>query len=114
MQQFSIDRRLSSRRTGRSGGRRAIDRPVRSSTTPVCPCCGQRSTILAGEADGGWWFVCDSCDHLWDQRLVGDRTIPDLEVASGEIRYRSEPEPRPRLSIKALWWRKGGLGRTSH
>ena len=69
MQQVFIDNRIASRRSARGGGRRATDRPVSSTTRPVCPCCGQRSTILAGEADGGWWFVCDSCDNLWDQRL---------------------------------------------
>ena len=69
MQQLFIDNRISSRRSAREGGRRAIDRPVSASTRPVCPGCGQSSTILAGEADGGWWFVCDSCDNLWDQRL---------------------------------------------
>ena len=28
-----------------------------------------------GEADGGWWFVCGDCDHLWNERerLVSDR-----------------------------------------
>ena len=113
MQQFSVDRRISSRRTGRSGGRRASDRPVTSSTTPDCPCCGQSATILAGEADGGWWFVCDSCDHLWDQRLVGDRTIPDLQLTSGATRYRPELETGPRLFTRALSLWKPGLGKTS-
>jgi hypothetical protein len=26
---------------------------------------------LAGEAEGGWRFVCLACDHLWDQRQIG-------------------------------------------
>jgi hypothetical protein len=24
--------------------------------------------VQAGESDGGWWFVCDACDNIWDQR----------------------------------------------
>ena len=37
MQQLFIDNRVSSRRSAREGGRRAIDRPVSASTRPVCP-----------------------------------------------------------------------------
>ncbi len=101
MQQFSVDRRISSRRIGREGGRRAPDRPVSASLTPVCPGCGQNATILAGEADGGWWFVCDSCDHLWDQRSAGDRTSNDRKVDSDKTRSRTEREA---LSRKTLSW----------
>ena len=37
MQQFSVDRRISSRRYGRDGGRRATDRPVSSSSHSCLP-----------------------------------------------------------------------------
>ena len=86
MQQITDDRRISSRRNGRHGGRRATDQPVNSLTIPVCPCCGLASTILAGEAEGGWWFLCDSCDHLWNQRC---HAIPS--IAQKETLVRGSP-----------------------
>ncbi len=62
------EQRVGDRRFGRGGGRRASDRPARH-TTPQCPACHRAGTALqAGEAEGGWWFVCTVCDHLWDQR----------------------------------------------
>jgi hypothetical protein len=63
-------RRLTDRRSSRGGGRRATDSPTRASEVPACPTCRQPGVaVLAGESEGGWWFVCLSCDHLWDQRL---------------------------------------------
>jgi hypothetical protein len=112
MQQIVVDRRVSNRRTDRPGGRRSTDHPVESSSSPDCPCCGHHATILAGESEGGWWFVCESCDHLWDQRLVGNRAS-ELEVASAETRSRLEdPQSRSRLSSAALSWWRVALGRT--
>jgi hypothetical protein len=26
------------------------------------------TAVTAGESEDGWWFVCLTCDHLWDQR----------------------------------------------
>jgi hypothetical protein len=43
---------------------------------------------LAGEADGGWWFVCMACDHLWDQRWTHSNRLHD-EEASVQIATRS-------------------------
>ena len=69
MEETTVDRRTSARRTIRGGGRRATDAPAAGVALPDCPMC-QRPGIamLAGEAEGGWWFVCLGCDHLWDQR----------------------------------------------
>jgi hypothetical protein len=110
MQQITIDRRVSSRRTGRPGGRRATDQPVTSTTTPVCPDCRQSATVLAGESDGGWWFVCDSCDYLWDQRLVANRPLSEFDLAPG-FTTRSKPPSGSWLSTAALSWWKLALGR---
>jgi hypothetical protein len=35
-----------------------------------------------GEADGGWWFVCGHCDHLWNERerLMNDRSAIHADV----------------------------------
>lgn len=113
MQQIVVDRRVSNRRTDRAGGRRATDHPVNSSARPDCPCCGHDATILAGEAEGGWWFVCESCDHLWDQRLVGNRTSePDIASCDTGDRLK-EPQSGPRLSSTALSWWRVALGRTA-
>ena len=113
MQQITVDRRVSSRRSVRSGGRRSTDRHMSSTATPDCPCCGQRDTILAGESEGGWWFVCDACDHLWDQRLVRASASSEIQVNSSHRRVRAAPRTGSWLSSAALSWWKMALGRTS-
>jgi hypothetical protein len=66
---IATDRRTSNRRSSRGGGRRSIDPPATPADTPICPACqAEGAAILAGEADGGWWFVCLACDSLWDER----------------------------------------------
>lgn len=68
------NQRMCDRRSSRGGGRRAADRPDPSVDVPTCPMCLTRGVAsLAGESDGGWWFVCLACDHLWDQREVNHR-----------------------------------------
>jgi hypothetical protein len=68
---IKTDRRVSDRRSFRGGGRRASDRPSPLSDLPTCPMCRKPGVAsLAGESDGGWWFVCLACDHLWDRRLA--------------------------------------------
>ena len=62
-------RNVRDRRSARFGGRRASDWPSLSVEPPNCPACLRTSTaVLAGEAEGGWWWVCVACDHLWDER----------------------------------------------
>ena len=113
MQQITVDRRVSSRRSARSGGRRSTDRQISSTATPVCPCCGQHDTVLAGEAEGGWWFVCDTCDHLWDQRRVRTDAAPEILVNSSNRGIRAEPRTASWLSSAALTWWRMASGRTS-
>jgi hypothetical protein len=38
--------------------------------------------MLAGESDGGWWFVCAACDHLWDERHSPDERIQDEAITA--------------------------------
>ena len=75
MRVVTLDRSLPTRRSGRHGGRRRSDQPGTSTAAPLCPRCRRMGAILAGEAEGGWWFVCDACDHLWDQRALVNRTM---------------------------------------
>src|SRR5262245_60812619 len=110
MEPITVDRRISTRRHGRRGGRRATDQPASSTTTPLCPRCRQDATVLAGEAEGGWWFVCESCDCLWDQRLLANRS-PEKEVTSNQA--ASPAEPRSWRSSAALSWLRFASGRTS-
>jgi hypothetical protein len=71
MPETAVERRGSIRRNVRPGGRRATDRRAARATTPECPNCRRAgAAVLAGEAEGGWWFVCEICDHLWDQRTT--------------------------------------------
>jgi len=62
------DRRIIQRRTHGRGGRRSTDADRRSTDLPACPKCGVAGATEAGSADGGWWFVCAGCDHLWNER----------------------------------------------
>jgi hypothetical protein len=65
----ATDRRTSSRRSSRGSGRRATDHPEPLTSVPCCPACRKPDVAVpAGEAEGGWWFVCLHCDHMWDQR----------------------------------------------
>ena len=74
MLDIAADRRMSNRRACRGGGRRGSDPITGSSTVPTCPTCFKSGvTLLAGEAEGGWWFVCLACDHLWNQRETNGR-----------------------------------------
>jgi hypothetical protein len=66
MGSFSQDRRRVERRTQARGGRRAKDR-AGSAIAPSCPSCGGVANEV-GESEGGWWFVCPDCDHLWNER----------------------------------------------
>jgi hypothetical protein len=69
MQTIDVERRTFNRRVSRGGGRRATDMPLVPGTSPMCPSCLKCGvSLLAGEAEGGWWFVCLACDHLWDER----------------------------------------------
>ncbi len=69
MQEITADRRTLNRRSSRGGGRRAIDTPAGPTAVPACPTCRKANVaLLAGEAEGGWWFVCLGCDCLWNQR----------------------------------------------
>lgn len=79
MQEVALDRRTASRRTARGGGRRVTDPAIGAQPVPDCPACLESGVAVpAGEADGGWWFVCLACDHLWDERQAapGRRTHP--------------------------------------
>ena len=68
------ERRMQDRRSGRDGGRRTTDGPPHPVGSPRCPACHRNTVALqAGEADGGWWFVCDACDHMWDERPLAGR-----------------------------------------
>jgi hypothetical protein len=70
------ERRANERRCVRAGGRRSTDLPRRPMQPPECPRCRNTGgAVQAGEADGGWWFVCVVCDHLWDER---SRAAPQL------------------------------------
>ena len=72
MPTIETNRRTLSRCASRAGGRRATDRPSGDSDPPTCPKCHTGGVaVVAGEAEGGWWFVCLACDHLWDERQRG-------------------------------------------
>ena len=77
MRKTEIDRRTRDRRRARGGGRRLNDSPSSAASSPVCPNCRKSDVALqAGEAEGGWWFVCAECDHMWDQRAVPPEDKP--------------------------------------
>jgi len=50
------------------GERRSTGPGEKRATADSCPNCGRNTVTEAGSAAGGWWFVCDQCDHLWDER----------------------------------------------
>ena len=76
MPDVATNQRRIDRRSSRRGGRRAADGPALFSEVPTCPMCLTRGVAsLAGESDGGWWFVCLACDYLWDQREVNHRLV---------------------------------------
>jgi hypothetical protein len=60
------ERRLGERRSRQRGGRRAAD-AVGTASAARCPSCEEMANDV-GESDGGWWFVCGCCDHLWNER----------------------------------------------
>ena len=64
---LSRERRHGERRAGARGGRRVTDWVRPSVTAQSCPSCGSVASEV-GEAEGGWWFVCQTCDHLWNER----------------------------------------------
>ena len=68
MAKTQADRRLAARRTHSRDGRRSTDPIAKADIPPSCPSCGGNATIEAGSAEGGWWFVCNACDRLWDER----------------------------------------------
>jgi hypothetical protein len=90
-------RQQTDRRSPARGGRRVTDRVDRRSDLPACPTCRERdSALMAGESDGGWWFVCLACDYLWDQRhAVGDAVEDqDATAAVAGRSIRSSPSAR--------------------
>jgi hypothetical protein len=69
MTSLTPERRHRERRGCLRGGRRATDVASAELTLPACPSCGRLDVAQeAGTAEGGWWFVCRDCDHLWDER----------------------------------------------
>jgi ribosomal protein L37AE/L43A len=77
------ERRQRDRRGHSRGGRRVTDTAAYAHSQPSCPSCkAEEMANEASEADGGWWFVCGHCDHLWNERerLVGDRPAAHAEA----------------------------------
>ena len=64
---LSRERRHGERRAQARGGRRVTDWVRPSVTAQSCPSCGSVASEV-GEAEGGWWFVCQTCDRLWNER----------------------------------------------
>jgi len=70
------ERRQRDRRGHSRGGRRVTDSAACAPRQQACPACNaEGGAYEVGEADGGWWFVCGDCDHLWNERerLLRDR-----------------------------------------
>ena len=87
------------------------DLPVDSTSVPACPICRKAGVaLLAGEAEGGWWFVCLACDHLWDQRHLASPTVSDPQVLpSDEVHVSDDADGAAgpaRLSATVLVWSK--------
>lgn len=94
------ERRLSDRRHSRGAGRRVTDPARGPSASPPCPTCRKSGvSLLAGESDGGWWFVCLSCDHLWDQRSVV------RDPSQREHTATADPSTEERHARWSLWRR---------
>lgn len=110
MRVVTLDRSLPTRRNGRDGGRRRADQPGSSTVAPSCPRCRGGSPILAGEAEGGWWFVCDACDHLWDQRTLVNCRMSPRDNAT-DVTAPSESRSGSWLSNVTSSWRVA-LGRS--
>ena len=72
---LSQERRQNNRRADARGGRRATDTPALSIDAIACPSCGEAANEV-GESDGGWWFVCNSCDRLWNERKRPADNLP--------------------------------------
>ena len=107
MAEAAADCRTWNRRSSRGGGRRITDSPAGPVRVPECPMCQESGVAaLAGEAEGGWWFVCMACDHLWDQRqLIG--SVPVWDVGQDGRQRTSEAsdgagEIRPRVLHRLL------------
>ena len=110
MQQIAVDRRTSERRSSRGGGRRVTDEPVEPTSGPACPACRQAdAALLAGEAEGGWWFVCLACDHLWDQRQIANSSVSDPSViARDDIHLETRASAAATAGLSAAvqsWWK---------
>jgi hypothetical protein len=83
MLSLSREWRRTDRRAHARGGRRLTDGDASAQRQPSCPSCNVEGAAReVGEADGGWWFVCGHCDHLWNERerLVNDRTAIHADV----------------------------------
>jgi hypothetical protein len=106
----SRERRHGDRRAHARGGRRATDGLAVSTAAPECPSCGGAANEV-GESDGGWWFVCASCDQLWNERerqenesvaTFGDTcaTSGDGGWTEGERSMRDDREGTRRIRAK--------------
>ena len=103
MQEIAADRRILNRRSSRGGGRRAIDPPAGLTGVPTCPTCRKAEVaLLAGEAEGGWWFVCLGCDCLWNQRHLTSPISSDPQVVTRDDLHAQSPWLSATLG---LWWK---------
>lgn len=111
MQEIAADRRTLNRRSSRGGGRRKIDPPTGPTGVPTCPTCRKADVaLLAGEAEGGWWFVCLGCDYLWNQRHLASPTLSDPRVLPRNDVDASDTPDSPAESARLsatlmLWWK---------
>jgi transcription elongation factor Elf1 len=63
------ERRQRDRRGCSRGGRRATDVNAGLQARPACPTCGQVGDAQeVKSAENGWWLVCGSCNHFWNER----------------------------------------------
>jgi len=75
----SRERRRGERRAKARGGRRVTDGVGACVTALSCPSCGSVASEV-GEAEGGWWFVCQTCDRLWNARERQERDQPSASL----------------------------------